>query len=153
MCRALGGQLLWHQISSLNSLSHGLGLGWNPQGLGHPRAGRERRQQGKEKAHCSAFGITQWIKEMWVSGCRALWPRGAWERWEVLHLWIVLQLWRRLLNLARCCWLLLRWSVAVCNSLAVCSWICVRLGCLCDVFMYLIWEVSARQKFLMAWCN
>lgn len=115
--------------------------------------GKGEKAARKGKSPLLAFGITQWIKETWVSGCRALWPRGAWERWEVLHLWIVLQLWRRLLNLARRCWLLLRWSVAVCNGLAVRSWICVRLGCLCDVFMYLIWEVSARQKFLMAWCN
>lgn len=73
------------------------------------------------------------------------------ERRDVLHLHIVHHLRRRLLDLAATFGRQLHRSVAACKGLAVHSRICVRLGCLHHLFMYLIWEMSTRQKFLMAW--
>lgn len=58
---------------------------------------------------------------------------------------------RRLLDLAATFGCQLHRSVAACKGLAVHGRICVRLGCLHHLFMHLIWEMSTRQKFLMAW--
>lgn len=91
-----------------------------------------------------------WESGNWGPG----WGASGWwcrERRDILHLHRVHHLRRRLLDLAATFGCQLHRSVAACKGLAVHSRICVRLGCLHHLFMHLIWEMSTRQKFLMAW--
>lgn len=138
-------ELLLLRFLSLNSLKR-----VNFLFLGYLRVGRERLSRGRGKTQLTPISMGGWGSGDWGPG----WGASGWwymERRDTLHLHSVHHLRRRLLHLAATFGCQLHWSVAVCKGLAVHSRICVRLGCLHHLFMYLIWEMSTRQKFLMAW--
>lgn len=66
--------------------------------------GRGRLCRGKEKTHFPAIGVTWWDQEIGGQAGEPL-ASGPQGRWDILHLDIVHQLWRRLLDLQSCFWL------------------------------------------------